>query len=433
MEVIANSIDRIREAVSKSPLLLKQHYDELEAIAQQLADLAGRMSTAEKVSNLQDAQPEALHPEVVFEAESSADSESDEHSGAANAVSDTSASALSSSTATSASSVPAVSVVASTRALFEAASVPAPTTPSIKTGRKWKRPAPAPAPAPTTPSIKTGRKWKRPAPAPAPTPTTPSIKTGRKWKRPTPAPVPTPTTPSIKTGRKWKRPTPAPAPAPVALQTKPPPPSLSTTCIVYLQPGQPDPQLKCGHSEICGRCIGEMCATELAGMSRILCPSLECRAPITYKVVSTWLPEDARSHHLDNFNFIVGGGESDSWLWCSNPDCSDAWPVHAATDGVLTCRCTARTCVAHSEPCLPRGTGFCCRVSSGDFASTIDACPSTIKMCPKCDTLIEKNGGCRHMTCVCGHEFFWCCLRPYRQIEAARAHYSDPVCITAEL
>jgi len=36
------------------------------------------------------------------------------------------------------------------------------------------------------------------------------------------------------------------------------------------------------------------------------------------------------------------------------------------------------------------------------------------KSCPECGEVIEKNGGCDHMTCRCGHEFWWTSLRPYR-------------------
>jgi hypothetical protein len=32
------------------------------------------------------------------------------------------------------------------------------------------------------------------------------------------------------------------------------------------------------------------------------------------------------------------------------------------------------------------------------------------KQCPECGREIEKDGGCNHMTCVCGHEFCWVCL-----------------------
>ena len=38
-----------------------------------------------------------------------------------------------------------------------------------------------------------------------------------------------------------------------------------------------------------------------------------------------------------------------------------------------------------------------------------------VKFCPKCDSPIEKTGGCYHMTCHnCSYEFCWDCLQPYR-------------------
>lgn len=35
------------------------------------------------------------------------------------------------------------------------------------------------------------------------------------------------------------------------------------------------------------------------------------------------------------------------------------------------------------------------------------------KPCPRCGLVIEKNAGCDHMTCRCGHHFYWTTLRPY--------------------
>lgn len=46
-----------------------------------------------------------------------------------------------------------------------------------------------------------------------------------------------------------------------------------------------------------------------------------------------------------------------------------------------------------------------------------DSTPSLIgvKGCPKCGVMIEKNGGCDHMTCaMCKHGFWWSTLKPYR-------------------
>jgi len=46
-----------------------------------------------------------------------------------------------------------------------------------------------------------------------------------------------------------------------------------------------------------------------------------------------------------------------------------------------------------------------------------DGLPEALKVkdCPKCHAQIEKNGGCDHMTCRCGHEFYWTTLLPFRQ------------------
>ena len=42
-----------------------------------------------------------------------------------------------------------------------------------------------------------------------------------------------------------------------------------------------------------------------------------------------------------------------------------------------------------------------------------EAREGTTKSCPKCRTAVTKNAGCDHMTCRCGHQFYWTTLRPY--------------------
>ena len=55
------------------------------------------------------------------------------------------------------------------------------------------------------------------------------------------------------------------------------------------------------------------------------------------------------------------------------------------------------------------------------------------KLCPKpgCKHRLEKNEGCKHMTCKCGHEFCWDCLRPWSMHDETtggffRCAYFDP-------
>lgn len=49
-----------------------------------------------------------------------------------------------------------------------------------------------------------------------------------------------------------------------------------------------------------------------------------------------------------------------------------------------------------------------------DIAFSCWSMSQNTRRCPGCRTLIEKNGGCQHMTCrSCKHEFWWCCGRAY--------------------
>jgi hypothetical protein len=72
--------------------------------------------------------------------------------------------------------------------------------------------------------------------------------------------------------------------------------------------------------------------------------------------------------------------------------------------------------------------------SAAAAAATTTAPPTCLlkalgtKPCPSCGTGVQKAPGCRHMTCMCGHEFFWCCGRAYRDSTAHRAHVRDSTC-----
>ena len=36
-----------------------------------------------------------------------------------------------------------------------------------------------------------------------------------------------------------------------------------------------------------------------------------------------------------------------------------------------------------------------------------------IAICPDCENIIQKTGGCNHITCNCGTEFCWRCNERY--------------------
>lgn len=51
-----------------------------------------------------------------------------------------------------------------------------------------------------------------------------------------------------------------------------------------------------------------------------------------------------------------------------------------------------------------------CRQGCADQFAEVEILAEAVpemKLCPACHAPIQKNGGCDHMTCRCGHEFFW--------------------------
>ncbi|KAL1941713.1 hypothetical protein VTO73DRAFT_6713 [Trametes versicolor] len=107
-------------------------------------------------------------------------------------------------------------------------------------------------------------------------------------------------------------------------------------------------------------------------------------------------------------------------LYCANPRCSrflgerdKHTPVH-----ILTCgdpACLTRTC-ARCKAAVGRddtADTHVCAYDAGHRAVLQLGTRHGWVRCPGCEQLVERNGGCPHMTCRCGTEFCYACGKRY--------------------
>ena len=205
------------------------------------------------------------------------------------------------------------------------------------------------------------------------------------------------------------------------------PPQLETVpgfvCDICCEDG-PDLQtfaMKCGH-RYCVDCYRQYLKQKIRDegeAARIQCPSDGCSRILDSRSLDLLVTSDLvdRYHDLLNRTYVE---DKDSFKWCPAPDCPNAveCPIKksALTKVVPTvqCRCGYRFCFGcpnpdhQPAPCelVKRWLKKC-----ADDSETANWISANTKECPKCQSTIEKNGGCNHMTCrKCKYEFCWMCM-----------------------
>jgi len=193
-------------------------------------------------------------------------------------------------------------------------------------------------------------------------------------------------------------------------------------CEICLMPAE-EPLIKngCGH-HFCVHCwrnylTGKIMDEGLA--SFIQCPGSECKILVEDDLVLRLMTSDAveeRYKRRITEDFVLCHRLI---KWCPSPGCTKAIKTSLVSHGKVQCACGFVFC-------------FCC---GGDVhdpvnceimkiwlkkvakdADTGNWIAKNTKECPKCNTVIEKNGGCNHMTCrmpKCRYEFCWVCLGPW--------------------
>ncbi|KAI1816996.1 RING-5 [Poronia punctata] len=187
------------------------------------------------------------------------------------------------------------------------------------------------------------------------------------------------------------------------------------------EPGLQTFAMKCRH-RYCADCYRQYLAHKIRDegeAARIQCPSDGCSRIVDSRsldlLVTPALKE--RYRELLNRTFVE---DNDTLKWCPAPDCTNAvkCPVRKKDlDKIVPtveCDCGYRFCFGciltdhQPAPCelVKRWLKKC-----ADDSETANWISANTKECPKCNSTIEKNGGCNHMTCrKCKHEFCWMCM-----------------------
>ncbi|KAI0475452.1 RING-5 [Xylariaceae sp. FL0804] len=179
--------------------------------------------------------------------------------------------------------------------------------------------------------------------------------------------------------------------------------------------------MKCGH-RYCVDCYRQYLTQKIreeGEAARIQCPAESCARIIDSRSLDLLVTPELQSRYRELLNrtFVE---DKDTMKWCPAPDCENAVECGIKKKDLdkvvpaVGCACGYRFCFGcilddhQPAPCevVKKWLKKC-----ADDSETSNWISANTKECPKCNSTIEKNGGCNHMTCrKCKHEFCWMCM-----------------------
>ncbi|KAN0117925.1 hypothetical protein V8E51_003902 [Hyaloscypha variabilis] len=200
-------------------------------------------------------------------------------------------------------------------------------------------------------------------------------------------------------------------------------------CIACLEPHSVDdfPPMTTAYTHLpslCTPCVQEALAAtalEIATINRLRCTHAGCPEIITHNDIRRL----ATPQVFERYDYLVTRvalGALENFMYCPNPRCNGG----QENLGVLfVCiDCGNRFCTRHNvdwhegETCLQYENRINVQsraperpsVQRGEDQETRELLARISKPCPKCKRPIQKNAGCDHMKCICGHQFCWLCF-----------------------
>lgn len=208
-------------------------------------------------------------------------------------------------------------------------------------------------------------------------------------------------------------------------------------CVCYCDVDEEAPKLPCGHP-VCSDCWGMHLTARIdegdVQRDGLRCPGADCSYRLEQRRVMPLML--GRLDLVERYNKIIAEKYvacEDGVRWCPHPECQCAVALDRAgadfvADAAQSGRGVAVKCgeghsfcwscgLAPHEPAscaqMREWSSLCERTTADAEAANAAWLENNTERCPRCKQPIEKNDGCNHISCRCGHHFCWACMRPW--------------------
>jgi len=186
--------------------------------------------------------------------------------------------------------------------------------------------------------------------------------------------------------------------------------------------------LQCGHRYCMDCWAGWINASFDKGQESVFteCPygelKLKCKETVPPSFVLKMLSDQKKRDKFQEWQAVAFVKQNTTFKWCPRPGCDKAVEYKRKGAKKVTCACGYSFCFGcgledhEPAPCENVQTWMAkCSKESDIFKWLEEQKDNTeVKNCTKCRIVIEKNQGCKHMTCRnCRHEFCWLCFQDW--------------------
>lgn len=176
-----------------------------------------------------------------------------------------------------------------------------------------------------------------------------------------------------------------------------------------------------GRADCCSNCLVQAIITAFESnmWDDIRCPM--CNIQLQHKDVAEFAPPDIFARYDILATRRALEQSLPNFRWCLGPNCSfgQEHPDDPKENPIVVCsscgfvQCSHHNTPWHTDKSCEEYDAFLIAGSSNAEKRSEKIIKKIAKRCPGCERYINKNGGCGHMTCLCGRQFCWNCLHVY--------------------